>query len=169
MPGRVSAVTVRVMATIGEPDLSAYELERGKPAPSVNHARIQPRLIGALVRYADRFDILSELDLRLGGNDYTPNISLFPAQDTDWRHDQIRVQLAPVLAVEILSAMHGFHSIVDKLDAYFAHGTKSCWVVQPGLKTLTIFHAPDDSATHDRGVVQDSALEIEVDLDALFS
>ena len=157
------------MATITDSGLSAYELERGKPMPSYNHGKIQARLIVALARYADRYDTLSELSLSLTGEHFPPVITLYPNQPTDWHHDQIRVEKAPVLAVEILSPTQGFNSLVPKLDAYFAHGVKSCWIIQPGLKTLTVFHSPHESATYDRGMVRDDAVGVEVDLDALFA
>ncbi len=41
--------------------LSDYELERGKPMPSTNHAFVQVPMIGVLLHYAGEFSILSEL------------------------------------------------------------------------------------------------------------
>ncbi len=113
------------MDTMAEPEKSAYELERGKPMPSFNHSVIQPQLVIALSRFQDRYTISCEPTLIFSGVRFTPDVALFPAQQTDWSHDQYPIEKIPLLAIEILSPTQGFNSMIEKLDAYFAHGVKS--------------------------------------------
>jgi Uma2 family endonuclease len=49
---------------------------------------------------------------------------------------------APDLVVEVLSPGDRLKIIEDKLDKYFAHGTRLAWVVDPKHSTLAI-HQPD--------------------------
>ena len=137
--------------------------------PTRNHGKIQMKLGVELCRYSARFDVLSEPTIKVGDANRTPDLALFPVQPSDWRHDEYPILQIPLLTVEILSPTQGFNSIIEKLDTYFANGVKSCWVVQPAAKSLTVFHSIDDSRTFDRGVVRDEALEIEVNLDTLFA
>ena len=67
------------------------------------------------------------------------DISVYPKQTPDWRHDVIRMRTMPKLAVEIPSPTQGFQEIADEFDLYFAHGVESVWVVQPGMQTVAIY------------------------------
>jgi hypothetical protein len=58
---------------------------------------------------------------------------------------------------------------MQKLDIYFAHGVKSCWVVTPPAHTISIY-AADGTAKHlTTGTAKDPVLGITVDVDAVFS
>lgn len=157
------------MDTIAEPEKSAYELERGKPLPTRNHSILEPRIGLALSRFSDRFDVLVEPTLKAGDRKLTPDLALLPRRKRDWLHDEDPIGTTPLLTVEIVSAMQSLNSTMENLDTYFAQGVKSCWVVLIPFKSLTVFHSVDDSRTHDRGVVRDEALDVEVNLDALFA
>ena len=107
--------------------------------PSFNHAFVQTALIGSFLPSRE-FSILSELTLELpDGGRLTPDISVYPKQTPDWRHDVIRMKTMPKLVVEIPSPTQGFQEIANKLDLYFAHGVESVWVVQPGMQTVAIY------------------------------
>jgi Uma2 family endonuclease len=49
---------------------------------------------------------------------------------------------APVLAIEILSPYDKHKEIVKKVRMYLKHGVKLVWVVDPGMRTVTIYR-PD--------------------------
>jgi hypothetical protein len=66
-----------------------YEEERGKPLPSYNHGVAQANLIGEFLKRRD-FRVASELTLQFEGERYTPDLSVYPRQPVDWRHDEIR-------------------------------------------------------------------------------
>src|SRR5438445_10084913 len=86
---------------VRKPPLS-YQEERGKPAPSRNHGRAQTNLIGEFSQQ-HQFSTYSELTLTLGGADYTPDISIYPREPADFRHDEVTRTEPPLVVVEILS------------------------------------------------------------------
>ena len=148
--------------------LSDYERERGKPTPSKNHSFVQFRLIVALSRYSPDFSILPELSLELGGRTLVPDVSVFPKRSPDWLHDQIRVEEAPLLAIEILSPRQAMQDLAEKFAAYFAAGVKTCWLVQPMLKTIAVFAPEADVRVYTGGIIEDAETGIEVALEEIF-
>jgi len=80
-----------------------YEEERGKPMPGFNHGIIELRL-GAQFLADRRFTSGIEVTLELPpGVPLTPDISVYPQQSIDLRHDIVRRTDPPLLAVEIVS------------------------------------------------------------------
>jgi Uma2 family endonuclease len=148
--------------------LTDYELERGKPMPSLNHARVQGRLVAALMRHDQDYDILPELSLELDGRPFTPDVSVFPNLPVDWLHDQIRKTEPPLLVVEILSPRQIMEDLIEKAEAYFAAGVKSCWIVLPALKTVVVIQPGDHLKVYTSGEISDPATGIEVGLEELF-
>ena len=148
--------------------LSDYERERGKPMPSKNHSFVQLYLIKALLRYEAEFSVLPELSLELDGRTLVPDISVFPKRSPDWLHDQIRVEEAPLLAIEILSPKQAMQDLTEKFEAYFAAGVKACWLVQPMLRTIAVFEPETDVRVYTEGTVKDAGTGIEVSLAEIF-
>lgn len=147
---------------------SSYELERGKPMPSTNHSVIQASIIGALLRFADEYTILSELSLRLGGKPYVPDISIYRRLSFDPLQDQIEMTEPPLLAIEILSPTQPLDNLIQKARVYLEAGVESCWIVQPSLETITVFQTGKKARTHTTGDVKDPATGITVTMDEVF-
>lgn len=146
----------------------SYEEERGKPMPSYNHSWIQANLIGEFLKHR-AYRCHSELTLEIQGQRLTPDISLYPGTaPIDLRHDIIRQTAPPFLVVEILSPQQASHEVLQKLDLYFAHGVKSCWVVTPPAHALSIYAADGTASHHTSGPATDTVLGLTVDVDALF-
>src|SRR5688572_7528083 len=118
----------------------SYEEERGKPMPSENHAIVQANLI---VEFATQRElrIASELALEFGGRRLTPDISIYPRQPVDFRHDIVRRKEPPLTVVEIFSPQQGTLEVMEKVDVYFQNGVKSVWIVSPPLHTIQILTA----------------------------
>ena len=145
-----------------------YEEERGKPMPSYNHAAIQVNLITEFARNRE-FRVCSELTLELEGRPYTPDLSVYPRESLDLRHDLIRRTDPPLLVVEIFSPRQGSQDVMDKVDVYLRSGVKSCWVISPPLHTVSILR-PDGSAdTFSSGIAKDPVTGLTADLAAVFS
>ena len=151
---------------IAEEVLSDYELERGKPMPSWNHSRIQALIIGEFLK-DKRFDVLSELTIRLE-KDYTPDISIYPRRPTNWQHDTVKPTEVPLLVVEIFSPQQAPMQVMSKLDAYFEAGVKSCWLITPHLRLISIITADRVRRNFDKGTVTDPAIGITAEVDAVF-
>ena len=146
----------------------SYEEERGKPMPSLNHSAIQ---INVAVEFARNraYRVHSELTLDIAGKAYTPDLSVYPRQTLDLRHDQIRATAPPLLVVEVFSPKQGLQDVTDKVDAYFAHGVKSCWVVVPPLNAVRIIAADGYEETFHSGVVKDPVTGLTAELSSVFS
>jgi Uma2 family endonuclease len=148
--------------------LLTYEEERGKPMPSLNHAAIQANLIGELARHRE-YRVCSELSLELGGKPLTPDLSIYRRQRLNLRHDVIRSTEPPLLVVEILSAIQGYQSVMDKVEACLKNGVQSCWVVSPPFHTITIFKPDGTQEVFHEGEIKDPATGLTADLAAVFS
>ena len=149
--------------------LSDYERERGKPMPSKLHSIAQTNLIGRLLTYRPKFQVLSELTLHLGDRDLTPDLSVYRDLEVDFTQDETRMTEPPLLAIEISSPTQGIQDLVDKARFLMEQGVESCWIVQPPLRAITVFTPDMESTTYSEGTVKDPATEVEVDLDAVFS
>lgn len=145
----------------------SYEEERGKPMPSKNHAIVQTNLIVELVKHPVR--VMSELALRLQGEDFTPDISVYPELSVDFRQDVIRLTEPPMTAVEIFSPRQGHQDVMDKVEVYFESGVKSCWVIAPPLKSITIMLPDGRQQSFDSGVATDPATGLTARVDVVFS
>jgi len=136
--------------------------------PSFNHGAIQSNLIGEFIRQPD-FRIVSELTLQLDGQTYTPDLSIYPRQQLNLRRDEIHRTDPPLLVVEILSPTQGYQSVMDKVDAYFRNGVKSCWIVSPPFRTITILKPDGTEEVVHSGVATDPATGLTADVAAVFS
>ncbi len=56
-------------------------------------------------------------------------------------------ELAPDLAVEVLSARNTKKEMQRKLQEYFECGVRLVWFIDPRSRTATVFNSPEDSVT----------------------
>jgi Uma2 family endonuclease len=147
-----------------------YQKERGKPMPSKNHAQVQGQLVfQLLLKYRKQFNVFPELELDLLGKKTVPDISVFPRTPIDWENDELRLKIAPILTIEILSPKQAISVLSKKIRTnYFIAGVKSAWIVVPDLKHVTVLHPNGHTATYYNGILSDKASGFEVDLDDLF-
>jgi len=149
--------------------LSDYERERGKPMPSKLHSVVQTNLTVLLAAYRPEYTVFSELTLRLDGSDVTPDLCVYREMTVDFTHDEVRITEPPLLAIEIASPTQGIQALIEKARNLLQHGVQSCWLVQPQLKTITVFTGDVDGTTYSEGTVTDPATEISVDLADVFT
>ena len=70
-----------------------YLLERGKPMPSKNHAKLESRFARILGNnYEDKYDTFVELSLELTTGKATPDVCLYKPEPSDWLEDEIRCE-----------------------------------------------------------------------------
>jgi Uma2 family endonuclease len=152
------------------PEKSAYELERNKPMPSKQHARIQSRLIFLITsNYEELYEVFSELTLRFKENNVIPDLSIYKVGVlNDWE-EEIQVSVPPFCAIEILSPTQNFQELIDKAKIYFENGVQSYWLVIPALKNIHVFTSPQKYEIYkDDSVLEDKTLHIQVDLSKVF-
>ena len=136
--------------------------------PSRNHGRVQTNIIGEFLPQ-QQFSIYSELTLTIGGTDYTPDISVYPREPADYRHDEVTRAELPLVAVEILSPTQSHQGVVEKAELYLRHGVKSCWIVSPPLRTVTVLLPDGREEVFHRGAVTDPVVGLTADLSKVFS
>jgi len=56
-------------------------------------------------------------------------------------------ELAPDLAVEIISPNDLWEKVISKVEEYFAAGVRQVWLISPTYRTLTVHHAPTQTTT----------------------
>jgi Uma2 family endonuclease len=155
-------------ATTIKMPVSSYKAERGKPLPDLYHAVAQSNLIGVLGEYRQQYTILSELSLRLNGQPFCPDLCIYPKRKHDWQHDVEYLNEAPLTAIEILSPAQGFEVYETRFTAYFAAGAKSCWFVQPFLKTIFVVRPEWQIAVFHEQVLTDPTNGITLDTREIF-
>jgi Uma2 family endonuclease len=129
------------------------------------------RLAGLLFNDG-RFTVMPELSLDMNlidlapyglkaKDELVPDICLYSKEDNiDFSDlDELKVTQIPLLAIEVLSPRQGINEIIAKFHAYFALGIKSCWLVIPVTKSITIYSQPNQPKTFD---INDDELVDEV-------
>lgn len=139
--------------------------------PSLNHGLIQANLIFAIkLDYKDKYSVVSELSLDLSGWEAVPDVCILPKMTLDPRQDVVTVKDPPLCAIEIISPSQSVNELIVKAEKYFQYGVKSCWIVIPALQNIYVFSSPDDYEMYKVSeTLSDPALEIELDLEEVFS
>lgn len=154
------------------------EAEEFAEMSSFNHSYTQARLIVLL----DKLGIYTpapELSLDIKGVDLSkfdlrtkeelkPDIALYPKRGRSQPRDILRMREMPLLAIEILSPKQGTYDILEKFKAYFELGVISCWLVDPALRTVTVYASTTDWATFSGNEVIDEQIGINLPLNAIF-
>ena len=154
-----------------EPEVSDYELERGKPMPDLNHSIIQSNMLFSLrVKTQKRFSILPEINVRLLKRDRVPDLAIYATLNFEPRHNQLVMTQPPLCAIEILSEMQKLSDLMTKNDEYFEAGVLSYWLVLPHLQSIYVFHTADEYDVFTRkDILKDKVLDIELDLGEIFN
>jgi Uma2 family endonuclease len=140
------------LSSLLDNNISDYELERGKPMPSKNHAHLQTTLSFELYgRYRHSYSILSEISIRLLNDKATPDIAIFPKMEIDWNADEITLSEPPLTTIEILSPTQALDTLLEKSEDYFSIGVCSCWIVLPKLETILLMQANRQRTYFQRG------------------
>jgi hypothetical protein len=155
-------------ATLEAPISLSYEEEYGKPMPSRNHAIAQARLAYQFMSQG-KFEVASELTVDLQTGRFTPDLALFPRRQIDWTRDVVRETEPPLTCVEIFSPQQGTLEVMEKVLSYLDAGVKSCWVVAPPLRTISIYLPGKDPLTFSTGRAVDPATGLEADVSAVFA
>jgi len=124
--------------------ISQYELERGKPMPSLNHGSVQTNLVIELAPFRKKYRIATELSLDLDDWESVPDICIYPFIPLDTKNDVVTMMKPPLCAVEIISPSQSLTTLVAKANAYFKHGVQSCWLVLLGLDNIYVYTDPDN-------------------------
>jgi len=134
-------------------------------AASKVHAAVQVNIAYELRRLTT-YRIYTELSIMIDGVEYKPDISVYPYQPLDKKHDIIKMEELPLCAIEIVSHAQLPQFIVTKIEAYLnaGAGIHSCWMVLPYPTTITIYTANTEQMFIE-GNILDSVLKIEIPIE----
>jgi len=150
---------------------SDYELERGKPMPTLNHAILQQGiLLQIALDYRGRFFALPELNLLVNGEKLVPDLAVYAGAPKFREQDEQYAAELPLTTVEILSPSQNIVELTAKAERYLRAGVKSCWVVLPEFRSVVLSTQAGSYVTFDRHeTLRDPATSIELELSQLFS
>jgi len=163
-------------------DMDAKPEDEDIDMGSLNHSLAQTQIVGQLLN-DERFTTIVELSLDIGQTDLTqfglgvkrelkPELCLYPKGKVhpDWTCDILKMPDMPLLAIEVLSPKQSIDDILAKIRAYFALGVKSCWMVIPANKSITVYSKLREFISYsmkDTEVV-DEVLDLRVPIKKIF-
>ena len=140
--------------------------------PNYSHGTVQANLIISLHAQArGEYRIIAELALELSdGTSLTPDVVALPKRPVNWGGEPVRCKETPLLVVEIVSPTQGYLEMNRKRLAYFRHGVRSVWIVEPDLQAVAIY-LPGEKRPQivQQGEIVDSATGLSARLEDIFS
>lgn len=156
--------------------LVGREHEQSDHSGSLNHSALQVNLAYLLKRLRT-FSVYTELSLdtgKLDKNKYRfreeikPDVCIYPKRGLSRPYDILKMTEMPLLAVEVLSPKQGLQEIVEKFDAYFALGIRSCWLIDPTTAIVAVYRSLDSHKIFTAGEVVDDIIGIRLPFDEIF-
>jgi Uma2 family endonuclease len=156
--------------------LAEIESEESVDMGSLNHSAIQVNL-AVLLKQVGTFSVYTELSLDTSRLDKTkykfkeeikPDVCIYPKRGLSRPYDILKMTEMPILAIEILSPKQGIQEIVEKIDAYFALGVRSCWLIDPTTAIVIVYRALDERNVFASGEVIDDMIGIRLPFDEIF-
>jgi Uma2 family endonuclease len=117
----------------------------------------------------------SQIDLSQFGlktkEELKPDICLYP--NNVWYSestDILKMLEMPLSVIEIISPKQGIDDILTKFKAYFALCVKSCWLVMPAIRSITVYSAIDQFIPFDMKDTEviDENLDIRLPIQKVF-
>ena len=143
----MSAITEEVIL---DPE-KEYEIVDGQPEEKTmggaRHGGVGVRFAAELWMYvkANRLGGVYGPDtmFRIGKNTRLPDVAFVSAaRIPEAGEPEGTWELAPDLAVEIISPSDLWEKVIGRVEAYFAAGVRQVWLISPTSRTLTIYHWP---------------------------
>jgi Uma2 family endonuclease len=150
--------------------LSDYEIERGKPMPTLIHGAIQANIIVQIAtNYSNKYRIASEVSLATLHDGSTPDIVLYETGVLDFNNDPAKRTDAPLLSIEIQSPSQSTKDMTSKLEPYFSFGIKSCWIIVPEFKAIFVYNSPYHyDFFNETDILKDQVMGIEISVSKVF-
>ena len=100
-------------------------------------------------------------------NELIPNVCAYP-RSSIIDLDILVMREMPKLVIEVISPRQGAHGIVRKFQAYFALGIRSCWLVDPTVAAVRVYHNNSNSQTFSAGDLADDVTDIKFPIAEIF-
>ena len=92
-------------------------------------------------------------------NELIPDVCVYP-RSSIIDLDILVMREMPELVIEVISPRQGAHGIVRRFQAYFTLGIRTCWLVDPTIAAVRIYHNNGSSTTYSTGELVDDVLDI---------
>jgi Uma2 family endonuclease len=138
-------------------DGNKYEVVDGELRMSpagLRHERIVARLIGLLAPFVKERrlgDVLGSNVLYIlpSGNKRAPDVSFVAAGRLERYQHAVFPELAPDLAVEVMSPGDSPRQVLDRVGEYLQAGVRLVWVIEPEGRTASVYRTLTDVRTVD--------------------
>jgi Uma2 family endonuclease len=151
MSPQVELVREFETATVALDPEREYEIVNGQPEvkemAGAGHGGITARLIAQLVIHTDTHNLggvyTPDTTFKIGSNDRLPDIAFVAAERIPAEGEPEGLwQIAPDLAVEVISPNDLWEKVQSKVREYFAAGVQEVWLVAPESKEVQVYTAP---------------------------
>jgi Uma2 family endonuclease len=119
----------------------AWELLNGqvlqKPMPTLDHSRLQKRLVNAIDNANSSYEAFPELRCILSQNSIVPDITVIDQSRIPTANQPI--QGAPDWLIEILSLDQSTTKLIAKIQACLAEGTQLGWLIDSQEAVIMVF------------------------------
>ena len=136
-------LTFEEFQNLPEREGAIYELDEGEllmePSPAARHNLIRQRIAMRLMQFVDSRRlgmVLEETDFRLAQETVrNPDVAFVTTEHLkNLDLDRSPLDGAPAIAVEVISPSNRAEDIVKKIGQYIEAGSRSVWVIYPGLR-----------------------------------
>ena len=140
------------MAEFLENDIEGYEYVKGELVPmaaaAIVHGEVGSNvhlLLGLYVRENKLGRLyIAETTFQLGDRVVKPDVA-FVSSGRLSKEKLKGFSVAPDLAIEIVSPSDKHYDVTEKALAYLKAGTRLVWVIEPIMKTVTVYRSETDS------------------------
>ena len=130
-------------------DGNRYELIDGElilvPRPRFKHQRIRLQIANFFVNFLEQNpigEVVYEVDVHLGDKVVAPDV-LFISKERLHIIEELNIQGAPDLVVEVLSPSTASYDKKIKSKLYFKNGVKEFWLVDPDQQLVEVLIAEE--------------------------
>jgi len=139
-------------------DGSRQELVRGEvltmPPPSRTHGRVQINIGGLLNLFVNE-RMLGQVTVNSGIITETDPDTVRGPDVSYWSNERLPPGAAtgvypivpPDLCVEVVSPGNRPKRMQEKIADYFTHGVRMVWIIDPEMRTVTVYRSPDEGRT----------------------
>ncbi len=131
-----------------ENDVEGYEYIKGElvqmPDASRRHGEVNMNIIHYLYSYVRQHKLgrmyPAETSFKVGERVLKPDVAFVSTERLTGDEDK-GLPIPPDLAIEVVSPTDILSRVVDKVLAYLDAGTRCIWVVEPKMKTVTVYQS----------------------------
>jgi Uma2 family endonuclease len=142
-----------------------------KAMPSLIHGWIQKRLMNILDRVIQRgYAVLPPITFKVTEEGYTPDICVYHASELhlDLIDTNPTLNIAPILAIEIVSVSQGNIELIHKCIDMIKAGVETCWIFEPATGVVVVCTEKGRTSLHIGEFLHHPLLSDPICIDEIF-